>query len=128
MRSDPAASWLLSSYVVVELATAYLNPLPLLNTHANQLSDLFTRPAANPDPVPASRNTGKPWALNRRLSDEVKRAIVTAYQEGARQQVLADRYGVSRSSIKRLLRTSRLTSLSSGVASVNLLKFRGSAD
>jgi hypothetical protein len=47
--------------------------------------------------------------LNRRLSEEVRRAIVTAYQEGVRQQVLADRYEVSLSSIKRLIRASRLS-------------------
>ncbi|MEU6245985.1 hypothetical protein [Glycomyces sp. NPDC047010] len=91
----------------VELATAYLNPSPQFNARANQLPDLLTHPAANPDPARAPQNTGKAWALNRRLSEEVRGAIVTACQEGVRQQVLADRYEVSLSSIKRLVRASR---------------------
>lgn len=74
----------------VELATAYLNPSPQLSAHANRLPDLFSRPAANPDVALAPQSTGKPWALNRRLSEEVRRAIVTAHQECVRQQVLAD--------------------------------------
>jgi hypothetical protein len=94
-------------HLFVELATAYLNPSPQLNTHANLLPDLLTRPAANPDPAPAPKTTGKAWALNRRLSEEARRAIVTAHREGVRQQVLADRYEVSLSSIKRLIRASR---------------------
>jgi hypothetical protein len=87
---------------------AYLNPSPQVKGHTNQLPGLLTRPAANPDPARAPQNIGKTWALDRRLSDEVRRAIVSAYQEGIRQQALADRYEVSLSSIKRLIRASRL--------------------
>lgn len=91
----------------VELARIYLNPSPQLNSHASQLSELLAHPVANPDPAPAPQNTSKTWALNRRLSNDVRSAIVTAYQEGVRQQALADRYEVSLSSIKRLLRAAR---------------------
>jgi DNA-directed RNA polymerase specialized sigma24 family protein len=91
----------------VELATAYLNPSPQLKLHANQLPDLCTRLTKNPDPAPAPQSTVTVWALSRRLSDEARNAIVTAHQEGVRQQVLADHYGISLSSIKRLLRASR---------------------
>lgn len=92
---------------MVELATAYLNPSPQISGHANQLPDLFNRPAHNPDPAPAPQTAVTAWALNRRLSGDVRSAIVTAHLEGVRQQVLADRYEVSLSSIKRLLRTAR---------------------
>lgn len=84
-----------------------LEPITPAQHPRNRLTELLTRPAENPDPAPVPRNTGKAWALNRRLSDEVRRAIVTAYQEGVRQQVLADRYEVSLSSIKRLIRAAR---------------------
>lgn len=75
---------------VVDLAATYLNPSPQLNTHADRLPDLLTRPAESPDPGPAPQGTGKACALNRRLSDEARSAIATAYQEGVRRQVLAD--------------------------------------
>ncbi|WP_199042980.1 hypothetical protein [Glycomyces salinus] len=94
----------------MELAAAYLNTSPQLNTHANRLPDLLTRPVKNLDPAPSPQSTVTAWALNRRLSDDVRSAIVTAYREGVRQQVLADRYEVSLSSIKRLLRAARSTS------------------
>jgi transposase-like protein len=92
----------------VELATAYLNPSPQLRGHANHLRDLLTRPVADPDPALAPQNTGKAWALNRRLSEEARSAIVAAHKEGVRQQALAESYEVSLSSIKRLIRASRL--------------------
>jgi DNA-directed RNA polymerase specialized sigma24 family protein len=93
----------------VELAAAYLNPSPQVKAHANRLQGLLTRPVKNPDPAPAPQSAVTAWALNRRLSDEVRSAIVTAYREGVRKQVLADRHGISLSSIKRLLRASRST-------------------
>jgi hypothetical protein len=87
----------------VELATAYLNPSPQLNTAVSQLPGLTSRPNRNPDPRTTGQ-TSTPWALNRRLAEETRTAIVAAYRTGTRQQVLADRYGISLSSIKRLLR------------------------
>lgn len=93
--------------VSVELATVYLNSSLQLNTDAIRLPDLLTRAAQDPDPAPALQGTVKAWALNRRLSGEVRSAVVTAHLEGVRQQVLADRYEVSLSSVKRLLRAAR---------------------
>lgn len=93
----------------VELATAYLNPSPQLNAHANQLRIQVSQGWQDPDPKtqPTADTAGRPWALNRRLTKEIRAAIVTAYQAGTRQQTLADRYGISLSSIKRLLRATR---------------------
>jgi hypothetical protein len=97
----------------VELATAYLNPSPQLSAHANRLPDLFTRPTRNPDPCPTTEgpkprsSNGKPWALDRRLTSSDRAAIVSEYQAGALQKTLAGRYGISASSVKRLVRESR---------------------
>ena len=97
----------------VELATAYLNPSPQVSTHANQLPDLLTRPAQNPDPCtvpgqpqPRSSN-GRPWALDRRLTSVDRAAIVSEYQAGTLQKMLARKYGISLSSVKRLIREAR---------------------
>jgi DNA-directed RNA polymerase specialized sigma24 family protein len=93
----------------VELATAYLNPSPQLKQHANQLPGLASQAVWNPDSKPAleTGTTSRAWALARRLSEASRSAIVADYQSGARQQVLADRYEISLSSIKRLLRDAR---------------------
>jgi hypothetical protein len=93
----------------VELATAYLNPSPQLNSHANQLPGLTSRLNQNPDPKPAlaTGTTNRAWALARRLPEATRSTIVADHQSGVCQQVLADRYEVSLSSIKRLLRAAR---------------------
>ncbi len=108
-----SAAWRLNWYWVVdsvELATAYLNPSPQVNAHANQLPDLFRSPTRNPDPCPTTKqakprsSNGRPWALNRRLTNADRTAIVSKYQAGVRQKALAEKYGISLSSIKRLVR------------------------
>jgi hypothetical protein len=94
----------------VELATAYLNPSLQLNHHANQLPGLFTRPAANPDlcptpkqPIPRSSH-GRPWSLALRLTSADRAAIASEYTKVTPKRLLAEKYGVSLSSIKRLVR------------------------
>jgi DNA-directed RNA polymerase specialized sigma24 family protein len=90
----------------VELATAYLNPSPQLKRYTNQILTLASRPNQNPDPNRTTRpGTGTAWALNRRLSEATRTAIIAEYQAGTRQQTLADRHGISLSSVKRLLRS-----------------------
>jgi len=48
-----------------------------------------------------------PRALRRCLTDQQRQTIVDAFCDGAPQQVLADRYGISVRSLKRLLRAAR---------------------
>jgi hypothetical protein len=97
----------------VELATAYLNPSPQVNAHANRLPDLFDSSAQNPDPCPPTEqskphsSTGRPWALDRRLTATDRATIVSEFQAGTTQKVLAKKYGISLSSIKRLTRKSQ---------------------
>ncbi|GAB3995350.1 hypothetical protein GCM10029992_12370 [Glycomyces albus] len=97
----------------MDLATAYLNPSPQLNTHANRLPDIFNRPTRNPDPCPVPdqprprSSNGKPWSLDRRLTSADRSAIVSEYQAGELQKTLAKKYGISISSVKRLARDAR---------------------
>jgi hypothetical protein len=97
----------------VEVAAAYLNPSPQLNTHTNHLPDLLSSPTRNPDPCPASEplkprsSNGRPWALDHRLTSAARAAIVNEYRAGEPQKTLARRYGISVSSVKRLLRDAR---------------------
>jgi uncharacterized protein (DUF433 family) len=61
---------------------------------------------------PKSRSAnGKPWALDRRLTSADRAAIVSEYQAGELQKTLAKKYGVSLSSVKRLIREARSTNL-----------------
>jgi transposase-like protein len=61
---------------------------------------------------PKSRSAnGKPWALDRRLTSADRAAIVSEYQAGELQKTLAKKYGVSLSSVKRLIREARSTYL-----------------
>ena len=91
----------------MELATAYLNPSPQLTAYVNQLSGLPTRPNPNSDLNLEIQDGSSAWALNRRLSRVTRKAIVTAFQAGTRQQVLADRHGISLSSVKRVIRAGK---------------------
>lgn len=74
---------------------------------------LFNRPTRNPDPCPAPdqpkprSSNGKPWSLDRRLTSADRTAIVSEYQAGALQKTLAEKYGISLSSVKRLIRVAR---------------------
>lgn len=97
----------------VELATAYLNSSPQLSTHANRLPDLFNRPTQDPDPCPTDdqpkprSSNGRPWPLDRRLTSADRVALVSEYQAGVTQMTLAQKYGISLSSVKRLIRVAR---------------------
>jgi hypothetical protein len=97
----------------VELATVYLNPSPQVNAHANRLPDLFNSSAQNPDPCPPTEqskprsSTGRPWAIDRRLTATDRATIVSEYQAGELQKTLAKKYGISLSSVKRLAREAR---------------------
>jgi predicted DNA binding protein len=58
--------------------------------------------------------TRQAWSLNDRLSEAQLRAIVYAYVSGATAARLADTYGLSLSSLKRILRSAGATKIHIG--------------
>lgn len=101
------------AFLLVELAAVHLNSSFQFTTHANRLPDLFNRPTRIPDPSPTTEppeprsSNSKPWALDRRLTSADRAAIVNEYQAGEIQKTLANKYGISLSSVKRLIREAR---------------------
>jgi DNA-directed RNA polymerase specialized sigma24 family protein len=53
------------------------------------------------------RASGRPWAMVHRLTAEDVQAVVNGYRAGSTARELAERFSVSESSIKRLVRRSR---------------------
>lgn len=90
--------------VSVEAMTAYSNTF----SQVKRLYDLVCGPQMidNGDPGPQQTHLApaRPWSLYRRLRPEDIDAIVTGFLTGQRQVDLAVRFGISRSSVKRLLR------------------------
>ena len=88
-------------------------------TYSNQqdLADLLRRarrwvnedrqhPAQDPQPsVRAKSNPTLPRRVVDRLGDEVVREMIEARQAGAKLLDLAERYGISESSVKRIVRS-----------------------
>jgi DNA-directed RNA polymerase specialized sigma24 family protein len=60
-----------------------------------------------PCSVRSSGRVGRVWALSERLSDEQVQAMVAKFKAGTPKQQLADEFGISLSSVKRILRKRR---------------------
>ena len=97
----------------MDLATAYSNPSPQFKSHTNQIPELLVGPNRNLGPCPVADGAGPrspsglPWAINRCLTEAARGAIVSERHAGALQKILADKYGISISSAKRIVRNGR---------------------
>lgn len=94
----------------MDLATAYSNRPDLASSLVKTLERL-KRAQARTDDAPVSvRSTGRSerqWRVTDRLSDADVRTLVAAAEAGTPKWQLAERYGVSESSVKRLVRKHR---------------------
>ena len=83
----------------MELLTAH--------SHTAQAADLgHCHTLALTSPVRAARpSTTRPWSLREHLDECDIAKLITAYRDGATAASLATTYGVSITSVKRLLRT-----------------------
>jgi hypothetical protein len=88
---------------MVEVLTAY--------SHTTEASDLQRcRLRMTPVPLPdTDRTTATPWNVRERLGDAGIQAIIDARRDGATLVCLTKTYGVSLSSVKRLIRLTRST-------------------
>jgi DNA-directed RNA polymerase specialized sigma24 family protein len=90
---------------VVELMTRYSNNPTLLDDlryarEAAQSSDEDDDPELGGQ----RRANGRRWAVARRLAGDDLQAVVDGYRTGAAARELAERFEISESSVKRLLR------------------------
>ena len=93
----------------VDLAYAYLKQKSQVIGSLKSLSDHRKRQVAVSDHIPPSRlasqgNKPRPRKLARRLGQEVMDQIVKERLQGATYKALVRKYGVSQSSVQRLMR------------------------
>jgi DNA-directed RNA polymerase specialized sigma24 family protein len=89
----------------VDLITRYSNNPTLLDDLRNaREAVLGPRREDEPDLGGELRANGRRWALAHRLAASDRQAVVDGYRAGATARELAERFSISESSVKRLLR------------------------
>ena len=87
------------NHYLVELALHYSNPSVLdILAHA---AEAVTRGRVEGTSSTSHRSAYKRWRVVDRLGDEAVAELMAAFVAGATREVLAERYGVSLSSVKR---------------------------
>jgi hypothetical protein len=92
---------------VVELCARYSNRDDLLKPLVSVLDRINSEPpVCDPvDQLPSVDGSDpQAWRVSDRMSPEDSKALVTSYLAGSTIRVLAEQYGISGSSVKRLLR------------------------
>lgn len=77
----------------------------LVRTLRNLEHELAADDASGPVSVCSSGRSVRDWRVSDRLSDSEVSMLVMAFSRGASKRELAERYGISESSVKRLLRS-----------------------
>lgn len=91
----------------VDLLGRYSNRLTLLDQLARVVGDLgraVVDPVETSVSVRSDRAEGEPWAVVDRLGPETLDALVAKFMAGATAKALAVEFGVSLSTVKRVLR------------------------
>ena len=94
-------------YALVELLSRYSNRDDLLKPLVSVLDRINTQPepAEEQDQLPSADGpTPATWRVNDRVTPVDAKALVDSFLAGDIIRVLADRYGISPSSVKRILR------------------------
>lgn len=94
----------------MELVTAYSNRLNLASSLVTALDQLRQAQADATTVSDSVRSTGRStrqWRVSNRLSEADMRLLVDAFESGTPKWKLAEQYGVSESSVKRLVRRHR---------------------
>lgn len=90
--------------------TAYSNRLDLASSLVAALDQLRQAQADTSTTTDSVRSTGRStrqWRVSDRLSEADMRLLVDAFESGTPKWKLAEQYGVSESSVKRLVRRHR---------------------
>jgi hypothetical protein len=97
----PASS--LPQFFSVELVGRYSNPRSLETV--SQAAEAITNIEPKTSQAVSNLRVHGPWRLRDRLGEQVIASILRDSQAGTTQRRLAERYGISLSSVKRVLRT-----------------------
>jgi hypothetical protein len=101
----------------VELVQAYSKRPDLADAlvrAADQLHQARSGSRADVTRAWTTGGVGRPRRVRERLSEEDQARLVAAFRSGTAKWRLAERYGISESSVKRLLRSYQVTSPSLG--------------
>lgn len=96
--------------MLVDLVTAYSNRSDLVDSLVRALEQLDRARQRGAIPSTSVRSTGRSdrqWRVADRLSEADARLLVGAFEHGTPKWKLAEQYGISESSVKRLLRKHR---------------------
>jgi hypothetical protein len=108
------AAWLSPNCVglskLVELVGRYSNPDEW--EHLADTTQALAEPAADAEALDELRanpssSSRRPWPVTDRLGEQTVRELLRDRRSGVVQRVLAVRYGISSSSVKRILRRER---------------------
>jgi hypothetical protein len=95
---------------LVDLTRAYHNRADLADALVKTMQRLTKAQQAPRRPRASVSSTGRSdrqWRVSDRLDDADTRLIVKAFEQGTPKWKLAEQYGISESSVKRLVRASR---------------------
>ena len=89
----------------MELLRRYFNRPDLLNLLVSVLDEIKNdTPDTEPDLAPVRNNEPGMWRVPDRLSPSDVDTLIESYQAGSAARLLAERYSVSTTTVKRLLR------------------------
>jgi hypothetical protein len=94
----------------VDLVGAYSKHLGLaecLVRTVQQVQQKQEHPTGQPASVRSTGRSDRQWRVGDRLSEADVRLLVTAFESGTPKWKLAEQYGISESSVKRLVRRHR---------------------
>ena len=97
---------------------AYSKRLDLADALVSAVRQLQEAQAQTGGPVFSGRSTRSPshWRVGDRLSETDIERLIAAFTAGTSKRKLAERYGISESSVKRLIRKNGASKLSSGLS------------
>jgi hypothetical protein len=102
----------------VDLIQAYSNRLDLADALVSAVRQLRQAQEQTTEPAHSVRSTPAPsrWRVGDRLTEADATRLVAAFTAGTSKRKLAERYGISESSVKRLIRQQGASKPSSGLA------------
>lgn len=103
----------------MDLLTAYSKRSDLADAlvrAVHQIQRARERSSRQPQSVQSEGKSGRQWRVADRLTETDVRLLVVAFEGGTPKWKLAEQYGVSESSVKRLLRRHRAEEAAQGRA------------
>jgi len=108
----------LTCHFSVDLIEAYSKRRDLADALVSAVRQLRQAQAQTREPVPSLRSdlSHRPWRVGDRLSEIDTERLIATFTAGTSKRKLAERYGISESSVKRLIRQHDASKPLSGVS------------